>query len=117
MLLFPPVMADSFGRTPSIFCRPRVGEICRDVATANQFRDAARTRWHALTRGDQRRRVRTPLQALSLATTEPKTYGPYARAAVEVMVDPISDAFVSLGYRCRRVPRGSWITAHRCVYR
>jgi AcrR family transcriptional regulator len=77
--------------------RPRVGEMFRDVATADQFRDAARTLWHGLTRGDQRRSVRMLLQVLSLATTDPDTYGVYARTAVDVMLDPISEALISLG--------------------
>ena len=71
----------------------------RDVATADQFRDAARTLWHGLTRGDQRRSVRMLLQVLSLATTDPDTYGVYARTAVDVMLDPISEALISLGHR------------------
>jgi AcrR family transcriptional regulator len=77
--------------------RPRVGEMFRDVATTDQFRDAARTLWHGLTRGDQRRSVRMLLQVLSLATTDPDTYGVYARTAVDVMLDPISEALISLG--------------------
>jgi AcrR family transcriptional regulator len=78
--------------------RPRVGEIFRDVATEDEFCDAARKLWHGLTRGDQRRNVRMLLQVLSLASTDPETYGPYARTAVEVMLDPISDALISLRY-------------------
>jgi AcrR family transcriptional regulator len=77
--------------------RPRVGEMFRHVATTDQFRDAARTLWHGLTRGDQRRSVRMLLQVLSLATTDPDTYGVYARTAVDVMLDPISEALISLG--------------------
>jgi hypothetical protein len=38
------------------------------------------------------------LQVLSLATTDPDTYQPYAHTAVTVMLDPITDALVSLGY-------------------
>lgn len=78
--------------------RPRVGEIFQDVATADQFSDAARALWRGLTRGDQKRSVRMLLQVLSLATTNPETYGPYARTAVEVMLDPIGDALVGIGY-------------------
>ncbi|MDT5181506.1 MAG: hypothetical protein QOJ95_5704, partial [Mycobacterium sp.] len=78
--------------------RPRVGEIFRDVATEDEFREAARSLWHGLTRGDQRHSVRMLLQVLSLASTDPETYGPYARTAVEVMLDPISEALVSMGY-------------------
>jgi AcrR family transcriptional regulator len=78
--------------------RPRVGEMFRDVTTADEFYDAAHALWHGLTRGDQRRSVRMLLQVLSLATTDPDTYGPYARTAVDVMIGPISDALVSVGY-------------------
>jgi AcrR family transcriptional regulator len=78
--------------------RPRVGDIFGDVATKDEFCAAARTLWHGLTRGDQRRSVRMLLQVLSLASTDPQTYGPYARTAVEVMLNPISDALVSVGY-------------------
>ena len=78
--------------------RPKVGEMFHDVATKDDFRGAARTLWRGLTRGDQRRSVRMLLQVLSLATTDPETYGPYARTAVAVMLDPISDALVSVGY-------------------
>ena len=78
--------------------RPKVGEMFRDVATKDDFRGAARTLWRGLTRGDQRRSVRMLLQVLSLATTDPETYGPYARTAVAVMLDPISVALVSVGY-------------------
>jgi hypothetical protein len=35
---------------------------------------------------------------LSLATTDPETYGPFARTAVDVMLGPIGDALVSVGY-------------------
>jgi AcrR family transcriptional regulator len=79
-------------------CRPKVGEMFHGVATKDDFGDAARTLWRGLTRGEQRRSVGMLLQVLSLATTDPKTYGPYARTAVEVMLDPISDALVSVGY-------------------
>jgi AcrR family transcriptional regulator len=78
--------------------RPKGGEMFRDVATKDDFRGAARTLWRGLTRGDQRRSVRMLLQVLSLATTDPETYGPYARTAVAVMLDPITDALVSVGY-------------------
>ena len=79
--------------------RPRVGEIFQNVSTEDEFADAARALWHALTRGGQRRTVRMLLQVLSLAGTDPETYGPYARTAVDAMLEPIADALVSLGYR------------------
>jgi AcrR family transcriptional regulator len=79
--------------------RPRAGEIFQNVSNEDEFADAARALWHALTRGAQRRTVRMLLQVLSLAGTDPDTYGPYARTAVDAMLDPISDALVSLGYR------------------
>jgi AcrR family transcriptional regulator len=78
--------------------RPKVGEIFHGVSTEVEFRDAARALWHGLTRGGQRRSVRMLLQVLSLATTDPDTYSLYARTAVDVMLDPISDALVSVGY-------------------
>jgi AcrR family transcriptional regulator len=78
--------------------RPRVGEIFHDVGTADEFCDAARALWHGLTRGGQRRSVRMLLQVLSLASTDPETYGPYARTAIDVMLDPISAALVAVGY-------------------
>jgi AcrR family transcriptional regulator len=79
--------------------RPDVGEIFDGVTTEAEFADAARTLWHAITRGDQRRSVKMMLQVLSLASTDPDTYGPYARTAVAVMLEPITDALVSLGYQ------------------
>lgn len=81
--------------------RPKVGEIFHDVTTADEFCDAARTLWLGWTRGDQRRSVRLLLQVLSLASTEPETYGAFARFAVEAMIDPISDALVSVGFARR----------------
>ena len=56
-------------------------------------------------RGDQRRSARMLLQVLSLATPDPETYGTYARTAVEVMLDPISDALVSVGFGRRDTHR------------
>lgn len=78
--------------------RPRVGEMFSGVATAEEFCKAAQTLWHGLTRGDQHRSVRMLLQVLSLASTDPDTYGAYARTAVEVMLNPIGDVLESLGY-------------------
>ena len=75
-----------------------VGDIFRDVSTECEFGEAAQALWRGLTRGDQRRSVRMLLQVLSLATTDPDTYSLYARTAVDVMLDPISDALVSVGY-------------------
>jgi AcrR family transcriptional regulator len=82
--------------------RPKVGEIFRGISTKADFCDAARALWHGLTHGDQRRSVRMLLQVLSLATTDPDTYGSYARTAVAVMLDPISDALVAVGFPARR---------------
>ncbi|KAA0091408.1 TetR/AcrR family transcriptional regulator [Mycolicibacterium sp. P1-18] len=78
--------------------RPKVGEMFHGVGTADQFSDAARVLWRQLTRGYQKRSVRMLLQVLSLATTDPETYGPYARTAVEVMLDPIGDALENVGF-------------------
>jgi AcrR family transcriptional regulator len=78
--------------------RPKVGEIFDGVTTETEFVDAARTLWRAITRGDQRRAIKMLLQVLSLATTDPDTYQPYAHTAVTVMLNPITAALVSLGY-------------------
>ncbi len=81
--------------------RPRVGQMFSGVATEADFGEAAHTLWRGLTRGDQHRSVRMLLQVLSLAGTDPDTYGLYARKAVEVMLDPIGEALESLGYSPR----------------
>ncbi len=78
--------------------RPQLGEMFSDVTTAGQFIDAARTMWRELTRGGERRNVRLLLQILSLAVTDPETYGESARTAVEVMIGPIAAALGTIGY-------------------
>jgi AcrR family transcriptional regulator len=78
--------------------RPNVGEMFDDVTTEAEFVEAARTLWHAISRGGQRRKVRMLLQVLSLATTDPGTYQPYAAVAVTVMLDPVAAALTGLGY-------------------
>jgi AcrR family transcriptional regulator len=78
--------------------RPKAGEIFRDVETVDDLAEAARTLWTALTRGAQRRSVQMLLQVLSLASTDTETYGAHARTAVEVMLTPISTAFISVGF-------------------
>lgn len=78
--------------------RPDVGAMFAGVTTTAEFADAARALWRAITRGRQRRTVRLLLQVLSLATTDPATYQPYAHTAVTVILDPVADALVGLGY-------------------
>lgn len=77
--------------------RPAVGEMFDGITTEAEFVEAARNLWRAITRGRQRRTVGLMLQVLSLATTDPATYQPYANDAVAVMLDPITDALVGLG--------------------
>ncbi len=78
--------------------RPDAGQIFDGVTSDEEFVDAARTLWRAITRGEQRRSVTVMLQVLSLASTDPDTYGRYARVAVDVMLGPATQALVSLGY-------------------
>ncbi|WP_135456032.1 TetR family transcriptional regulator [Mycobacterium sp. DL99] len=78
--------------------RPQLGEMFSRVTTADEFVEAARTLWRELTRGGERRNVRLLLQVLSLAVTDPKTYGEAARNAVEVMIAPIAQALSVIGY-------------------
>ncbi|KHO19091.1 TetR family transcriptional regulator [Mycolicibacterium setense] len=78
--------------------RPQLGEIFSAVTSADEFVDAARTLWRELTRGGERRNVRLLLQVLSLAVTDPETYGEAARSAVEVMIAPIAQALSAIGY-------------------
>ncbi|WP_099024902.1 TetR/AcrR family transcriptional regulator [Mycolicibacterium palauense] len=77
--------------------RPNVGEMFDGVTTEDEFVAAARSLWRAITRGRQRRTVGLMLQVLSLATTDPDTYQPYASNAVTVMLEPITEALVGLG--------------------
>jgi AcrR family transcriptional regulator len=78
--------------------RPKIGNIFRDVTTAEDLERASMNLWRALTRGEQRRSVRMLLQVLSLATTDPDTYGEFAQTAIALMLDPIADAFHSVGF-------------------
>lgn len=78
--------------------RPQLGEMFSDIATRDQFADAARTVWRELTRGGERRNVRLLLQVLSLAVTDSDTYGESARTAVDVMIGPIAAALSAIGY-------------------
>ncbi|MCV7422121.1 TetR/AcrR family transcriptional regulator [Mycobacterium yunnanensis] len=77
--------------------RPDAGAIFDGVTTDAEFVTAATALWRAITRGRQRHTVRMMLQVLSLATTDPDTYQPYASTSVEVMLDPIAEVLVSLG--------------------
>jgi AcrR family transcriptional regulator len=78
--------------------RPQLGEMFSEVTTTEQFADAARMVWRELTRGGERRNVRLLLQVLSLAVTDPATYGESARIAVDVMITPIAAALIAIGY-------------------
>ena len=78
--------------------RPDAGQIFDGVTTDEQFVEAARTLWFAVSRGDQRRSATMMLQVLSLATTDPDTYGRYARTTVAVLLKPITEALVAVGY-------------------
>ncbi|WP_229477345.1 TetR/AcrR family transcriptional regulator [Mycolicibacterium mageritense] len=78
--------------------RPELGEMFSSVTTPDQFADAAHTMWRELTRGGERRNVRLLLQVLSLAVTDPETYGASARDAVEVMIDPIAESLGAVGF-------------------
>ncbi|TPG36689.1 TetR/AcrR family transcriptional regulator [Mycolicibacterium hodleri] len=81
--------------------RPKAGNIFRDVTTADGLERASMTLWRALTRGEQQRSVRMLLQVLSLATTEPDTYGDFAKTAIALMLDPITAAFRSTGFTAK----------------
>jgi AcrR family transcriptional regulator len=78
--------------------RPKAGNIFRDVRSPADVERAAMNLWIALTRGEQRRSVRMLLQVLSLATTDPQTYGGFAQTAIDLMLDPITEALVGAGF-------------------
>ncbi|MBU9765676.1 TetR/AcrR family transcriptional regulator [Mycobacterium sp. TNTM28] len=78
--------------------RPQLGEMFAGVTSTDEFVAAARTLWRELTRGGERRNVRLLLQVLSLAITDPQTYGAAAQTSVEVMIDPIAATLTQLGY-------------------
>lgn len=78
--------------------RPKVGEMFDGITSRAQLAEASSTLWHALTHGAQHRKIRMLLQVLSLASTDPDTYGGHARSAIEVILDPITAAFVSAGF-------------------
>ncbi|OBB32498.1 hypothetical protein A5792_02020 [Mycolicibacterium peregrinum] len=78
--------------------RPELGEMFAGVTSPAEFVDAASTLWRELTHGGERRNVRLLLQVLSLAITDPQTYGGSARNAVETMIGPIAQALTAIGY-------------------
>jgi AcrR family transcriptional regulator len=78
--------------------RPNAGNIFRGVTTAEDLERASMNLWRALTRGEQQRSVRMLLQVLSLATTDPDTYGEFAQTAIDLMLDPITGAFIAVGF-------------------
>lgn len=91
--------------------RPRLGEMFHDVTTPAEFVEAARNLWRELTRGAEHRSVRLLLQVLSLAVTDPETYGPSARDAVDVMVEPISLALRAIGYGDEAAARATLVVS------
>jgi AcrR family transcriptional regulator len=92
--------------------RPNAGNIFRDVDGPQTLESAAMDLWHALTRGKQRRSVRMLLQVLSLATTDPETYGDFAQTAIDLMLTPISEAFVAAGFTAEEsAQRGTLIVS------
>lgn len=78
--------------------RPQLGEMFARVTNPDEFVDAARALWRELTYGGERRNVRLLLQVLSLAITDPHTYGGSARNSVETMIGPIAQALAAIGY-------------------
>lgn len=78
--------------------RPKAGVIFEDITTGEQVAAAATRLWQALTRGSQQRKVPMLLQVLSLAATDPDTYGAHARTMIEVMLTPIAAAFAAAGF-------------------
>lgn len=78
--------------------RLNVANVFADVRDREGLRAGARTMWHAIARGDQHRFIRVQLQVLSLATTQPETYGSYAVAGVHEMIEPIAAAFERAGF-------------------
>jgi AcrR family transcriptional regulator len=78
--------------------RPKAGDIFADIDGPDDLERAALDLWHALTRGAQRRSVRLLLQTLSLATTDPDTYGAFATTATDLMLGPIAEAFRAAGF-------------------
>lgn len=84
--------------------RPKAGDFFGDVEGPEDLQRAALDLWDALTRGAQRRSVRLLLQVLSLATTDPETYGAFAKTSTELMLTPITTRFASQASR-PRTPR------------
>jgi hypothetical protein len=78
--------------------RPNAGDFFGEVEGPEDLERAALNLWNALTRGAQRRSVRLLLQVLSLATTDPDTYGAFAKTATELMLTPITEAFRVAGF-------------------
>lgn len=79
-------------------CRPKAGNIFQDVHGPEDLEAASMELWRALTQGRQRRSVKMLLQVLSLATTTPEVYGEFAQTAIELMLDPIAEAFGAVGH-------------------
>lgn len=78
--------------------RPDVGRMFASADDRDGLRAAAHSLWTAISEGGQHRSIRMLLQILSLAPSQPETYGEFAVTAVQVMVDPIADAFSQAGF-------------------
>jgi AcrR family transcriptional regulator len=78
--------------------RPRASDIFGGADGPEDLERAAMDLWNALTQGAQRRSVRLLLQVLSLSTTDPETYGGFARTSTDLMLDPIAEAFRGAGF-------------------
>lgn len=84
--------------------RPNVSDFLHEVDSPERLTEASMSIWHALTRGRRHRAVPVLLQVLSLAGTDPDTFGTYARHAVEAMVIPLAQACESAGIPPREAP-------------
>jgi AcrR family transcriptional regulator len=78
--------------------RPDAHAMFDDVHDTAGLREGAHTLWEAMTVGEQAGPVRMLLQLLSLAATDPEQYGNLAADTVEVMLGPITAAYVRLGH-------------------
>lgn len=77
--------------------RPDAHAMFDDVHDTADMRRAAQSLWEAITAGEQSGAIRVLLQLLSLAATDPEQYGTLAADTVEVMIGPISAAYIRLG--------------------
>ncbi|MEU2622120.1 TetR family transcriptional regulator [Streptomyces sp. NPDC007157] len=78
--------------------RPDAHAMFDGVHDSAGLREAAQALWQAMTTGEQSGPIRMLLQLLSLATTDPEEYGDLAADTVEIMISPITAAYVRLGH-------------------